>query len=314
MKRYIIEIGLYFLLPLVLMGAVAEYSLRKIPNDYAFKNQWLTQNSKDVEILTLGASTALYDINPQYFQKKGFNAAHVSQSLKYDHMIFEKFIDNMTSLEYVIMSIDFWSVFRELKHSHEWWRIKHYNIHYGSNFHRFEGKYNLEIYFHDISTIKRAANGALTMLGVKNETHRTVNDQGFSVLYTISDKPVEWDKGAYQASVHNDQIARAIPEDIINENKQYVEEIIKKCAERNVKVILLNVPLYKSYRENLKTELRNYQKAFCEYFTDKYPNTLYYDFSDSPVFTEDDYYDFNHLNEMGSKKFTLMLDSLINNL
>ena len=113
--------------------------------------------------------------------------------------------------------------------------------------------------------------------------------------------------------MHNDQIARAILKERINENKQYVEEIIKKCAERNVKVVLINVPLYKSYRENLKTEFKDYQKYFCEYFTDKYPNTLYYDFSDSPVFTEEDYYDFNHLNEMGSKKFTLMLDSLINN-
>ena len=314
MKKYLIEISLYFLLPLFLVGGVAEYSLRKIPNDYAFKNQWLTQNSKEIEVLVLGASTALYDVNPQYFQKKGFNSAHVSQSLKYDHMIFEKFIDDMTSLEYVIISIDFWSVFRELRHSHEWWRLKHYNIHYGSNFHRFEGKYNLEIYFHDIGTLKRAANGALTVLGVKNETHRTVNDHGFSVLYTISDKPVEWDKGAYQASQHNDQFSHSTPEDRINQNKQYLEGIIKKSAERNVKVILLNVPLYKSYRENLKTEITSQQKAFCEYFIDNYPNTLYYDYSDSPVFTKEDYYDFNHLNDIGSKKFTLMLDSIINSL
>lgn len=313
MKKYLIEIGLYFLLPLVLIGGVAEYSLRKIPNDYAFKNQWLTQNSKEIEVLVLGASTALYDVNPQYFQKKGFNAAHVSQSLKYDHMIFEKFIDDMTSLEYVIMSIDYWSVFRELRHSHEWWRLKHYNIHYESNFHRFEGKYNLEIYFHDISNLKRAINGALTILGIKDETNRIVNDYGFPTLYAIGNELVEWDKGAFQASVHNEQISNTNRVEQIKLNMQYVEEIIKKCAERNVKVILLNVPLYNSYRENINTEITSQHKAFCEYFRDNYPNTSYYDYSDSPVFTKEDYYDFNHLNEIGSKKFTLMLDSIINN-
>jgi hypothetical protein len=295
------------------MGAIAEYSLRKIPNDYAFKNQWLTQNSKEVEVLALGASSVLFDINPYYLNKNTFNAGHVSQSLKYDHMIFDKFTDNMTSLEYVIMSIDYWSIFRELEDSGEWWRVKYYNIYYGSNFHKWEPKYNLEIYFHDINTIKRAARGFLTLMGIKNETHRTVNDQGYSVHYTLENRPKEWDKGAYQASLHNDLITGADLDDVIKQNKQFVKEIIEKCAEKNVKVILLNLPLYKSYRENLKNEFKYQQKSFCEYFAQNFPNTSYYDFSDNPIFTEDDFYDFNHLNEIGSKKFTLMLDSIINN-
>lgn len=311
MKKYLVEIVFYFLLPVVLVAVVAEYSLRKIPNDYAFKNQWLTQNSSDVEVLTLGASSVLYDIDPQYFQRKGFNAAHLSQSLKYDHFIFNKFIDRMPSLEYVIMGIDYWSPFSDIKESSEWWRIKYYNIYYGSKYYRWEGRYNYELYFRDIATFKTAANGLLTLLGMKNETRRTVNDMGYGPHYTLDNRLTEWDNGEFEAFRHNVLISDAIQSSSIDQNKQYMEEIIRKGADRNVKVILVNVPLYQSYRDNQIREFVDQQKDFCHYFVEKYENVLFYDFSDDRRFTEDDFYDANHLNERGTKKFTLLLDSIL---
>src|SRR5690554_4833886 len=108
MKKYLFEMFFVFLLPISLIAVIAEYSLRKIPNDYAFKNQWLTENSHDVEVLALGASSILHDINPHYLHNKGSNGGHLSQSLKYDHLTSHKFIDQMPSLECVIRGIDFW--------------------------------------------------------------------------------------------------------------------------------------------------------------------------------------------------------------
>lgn len=311
MKKYLKEIIFYFLLPALLVAIMAEYSLRKIPNDYAFKNQWLTQNSRDVEILTLGASSILHDIDPQYFHKKGFNAAHLSQSLKYDHLVFNKFIDQMPSLEYLIMGIDYWSPFGEIEDSPEWWRVKYYNIHYGSKLYRWEGKYNYELYFHNIGTFKKAANGFLTLLGIKDESHLTVNDLGFGVNYTLENRLSQWDNGIAEATRHNALIAHAIDADLFDQNKQYVEEIIRKSAERNVKVMLINVPLYKSYRENQNSLFLKQQKDFCKYFAERHKNVLYYDFSGDLRFTEDDFYDANHLNDKGTKKFSLLLDSIM---
>lgn len=311
MKKYLNEIFMFFLLPAVLIAGVAEFSLRKIPNDYAFKNQWLTKNSHEVEVLALGASTVLFDIDPAYFQKKGFNAAHVSQSLKYDHMIFHKFIDQMPSLEYVIMSIDYWSAFVDLEESTEWWRVKYYNIHYGSKFHRWEGKYNYELYFHDMGTFKAAAKGLMTFVGLKNETRRTVNDLGYGINYTLDNRLAEWDNGTSEASRHNKLIADAIHRNHINQNKHYVEDMIQKSVANDVKVILINVPLYSSYRDNLDKKFVKQQKDFCRYFAEKYVNVLYHDFSDDPRFTAEDYFDVNHLNEKGTEKLTRTLDSLM---
>ncbi|HCB88638.1 MAG TPA: hypothetical protein DEP71_05060 [Porphyromonadaceae bacterium] len=311
MKKYLIEIVFYFLLPAALIVVVAEYSLRKIPNDYAFKNQWLTQNSHTVEILALGSSSVMHDVNPRYFHKKGFNAAHLSQSMKYDHMIFNKFIDKMPLLEYVIMGVDYWSPFGSLEDSPEWWRVKYYNIHYGSKYYRWEGKYNYELYFHNIGTFKRAANGFLTLLGLKKESHRTVDDAGYGVNYTLERRPEGWDNGKEEALRHNEMVSRAIDADYMALNKKYMEEVILKSAERGVKVILVNMPLYKSYVNNQNRVFLNQQKDFCHRFAEKYGNVSYYDFSEDQRFSEDDFYDANHLNNVGAKKLSLILDSII---
>ncbi len=313
MKKYIIEILFYFLLPALLIAVVAEYSLRKIPNDYAYKNQWLTKNSKDVEVLALGASTVMYDINPEYFSKIGFNAAHLSQTLKYDHFIFNKFIDKMPSLEYVILGIDFWSPFGDIEDSPEWWRVKFYNIHYGGNFYRWEGKYNYELYFRNVETFKTAASGLLSIIGLKSESRRTVNDLGYGANYTKENRQPNWDNGVFEASRHNGLIESAVKNNLVALNKNYVEDIIIESKKRDIKVILINLPMYSSYRNTLKVEYLNIKREFCASLAQQYDNVLYYDFSASECFTENDFYDANHLNDIGTKKFTLMLDSIINN-
>lgn len=311
MKKYIFEIVVYFLLPVIVIAFVSEYSLRNIPNDYRFKNKWLTQNSKDVEILALGASSVLHNINPEYFHAEGFNSAHYSQSFNFDQYIFNKFIDDMPSLRYVIVGVEYWSPFGFMEDSDEWWRVKFYNIYYGSNFYKWESKYNYELYYHDINTFKKAGKGLLTLVGLKNESELTVDDRGFGDKYTLDNRREEWDDGARAASGHNALITEGFNLDRINQNKEYLEDIIRKSEERDITVILVKLPIYKSYRENLKNEYIIQQNEFCNYFAAKYDNVLFLDFSDDQRFTEDDYYDANHLNETGAKKFTLMLDSIM---
>lgn len=312
MKRYLKEIVLYFLLPLLVIGVVIEYSIRKIPNDYAYKNEWLSNNSKDVKVIALGASSILYNINPEYFHEKGFNAAHFSQSLKYDNLIFNKFIDEMPELEYVILGVDFWSPFGSMENGPEWWRIKYYNIHYGANIYKWQGRYNYEIYLLNTNTLKIATGGLLTLLGVKNDTHRTVNDYGYGSNYTLKNRMEEWDNGSFEAARHNELISSIIDESMIEENKRYVEDIISKCAERDIEVIIVSSPLYKSYLENQDSNFLNKYNDFCRYFVESYPNNVVqYNFSNDSRFTEDDFYDSNHLNEVGSIKLTMILDSVM---
>lgn len=310
MKKYLVEIVLYFMLPLVAMGVVFEYSLRQIPNDYAHKNRWLTQNSSELEVLLLGSSCVLYGVNPSFIKKKAFNAAYFSQSLKYDHFIFNKFIDQMPSLEYIIIGIDYWSPFASIEESPEWWRIKYYNIHYGSKFHRWEGKYNFELYFRDFDTFERAGKGFLTLFGLMNESQRISNELGYGTNYTLNNRSDQWDDDEPMAIMHNDLIAKSSKENI-DENKYYLEMIIEESAKNNVKVMLVNFPLHKSYRDSRNEEFVYQEKEFCRYFDKKYENVSVLDFSANSNFNESDFFDPNHLNEYGAEKLTQILDSIM---
>lgn len=311
MKKYLVEITVYFLLPAVLIAAVAEYSLRKIPNDYALKNELLTKKSTELEVLVLGASSILYGFNPNYTEIEAFNAAHVSQSSKYDRLIFNKFINQMPNLEYVIMSVDFWSFYGDIEESPEWWRVKYYNIHYGANLYRWKGRYNYELYFHDISTFRRAANGLLTLIGLRNDSHVTINDKGFAINYTMENRPSNWDNGEYEAMFHNSLVEEALKLKLTERNTQHVEDVILQCASRGIKVLLINAPLYHTYRENLNPMYLSNHKEFCKSFERNYSNVTYIDFTDDPRFSEDDFYNANHLNDKGGEKLTRILDGFM---
>lgn len=98
-----------FIIPILLGLVFCEHFLRKIPNDYSFKNEWLSNNARTIQVLNMGSSHAFYGIEPNLFSCKAFNAAHVSQSIKYDHFIFSKFVNDMDSLKVLVLPISYFS-------------------------------------------------------------------------------------------------------------------------------------------------------------------------------------------------------------
>lgn len=57
MKRFLNQILLVAVLPVILILGLFEYTLRSAPNDYALKDEWMTKNT-DVRILGFGSSHA----------------------------------------------------------------------------------------------------------------------------------------------------------------------------------------------------------------------------------------------------------------
>jgi hypothetical protein len=79
----------------------------------------------------LGSSHSAYGLNPQYFTLKGFNASNISQSLDYDYEILKKYNNKWDKLKFIIIPIDDFTLFFDLKKSIEPWRVKNYEIYYG---------------------------------------------------------------------------------------------------------------------------------------------------------------------------------------
>lgn len=314
MKKFILEITFIFLFPILCIAVVAEYSIRSIPNDYSYKNQWMEKNCKSINILCLGPSSVLFGLDPTYFDKKAFNGAHVSQSLNYDNFIFNKFIKQMDSLEYLVLDIDYWSPFSSLETSEEWWRAKNYNIYYGCEYHKGEIKYNYELAMHNLNTFKSAANGLLAVIGFENFSNINTNKLGFGINYSSKNKRPNWNNGKTEALRHNLWIKEEEHLSLINTNKIYVDDILKKCAAKKIKVLIINTPTCVTYQNNLNTNYLKKKKDFCKSFEQAYNNVIYLDFSDDKRFFDEDFFDGDHLNEIGAKKFTLIINKQISEL
>ena len=123
MKKFLFHLS-KIILPILFFFLVLEIAIRKIPNDYQLKKDYLDKNAAEINTLILGSSHTFYGLNPEYFSKKTFNAAYVSQSLDLDYEILKKYDSKLKNLKTVIVPISYFSLFETLDTDVEKWRIK----------------------------------------------------------------------------------------------------------------------------------------------------------------------------------------------
>ena len=86
MKRFLLRTFL-FLLPLALLLVGGELVLRLQPNAAKAKDNAMRLTGNLIDTLILGSSHAYYGLCPEIFGRNAYNAAQVSQTLKYDEFI-----------------------------------------------------------------------------------------------------------------------------------------------------------------------------------------------------------------------------------
>jgi hypothetical protein len=69
MKKFLFHLSKIFL-PILFFFLVLEIAIRKTPNDYQLKKEYLDKNAAEINTLILGSSHTFYGLNPEYFSKK----------------------------------------------------------------------------------------------------------------------------------------------------------------------------------------------------------------------------------------------------
>ncbi|MEO6819297.1 MAG: hypothetical protein ABI266_06075 [Ginsengibacter sp.] len=305
MKNFIKK-ALLFLLPIIILCLVFELLLRNIPNDYTIKKNYLDKHSQNIEVLILGNSHFYRGLNPEYLTLKSFNASYVSQSLDIDAHIFKKYSDSLTHLKYLLLNVSHLSLFYELKNSPESWRTKNYNLYYdlplsdalAQHTELFSLKFDI--------TIKRLFSYYILKRG-----EITSNENGWGIFKTLHDK-----RGVKVAAMRtlsrrsNGALSNA-DYNHYNDVTKEVDDIVQLAKRKGVKVIFFTSPLSTYYREAIDKNLVDKTNVFMESLVSKYDNCQYFDLSQDASFNDEDFYDGDHLNKIGSKKFTLKADSVI---
>lgn len=279
----------------------AEYIVRQIPNDYSYKNAYLNTNSENIEILALGSSHSFYGINPVYFSRIAFNAAHVSQSLNYDYFIFNKFKNNLSNLKTLILPVSYFTLFSELENGIENWRVKNYSIYYGCQYHN-DIKYNFETVAEKPLTVLRKV-----LQYFRGSNNITVSELGFGLKYSNAQQSDLLATGEAAAKRHT----KANNLELLATNLNLLNKLISESNENGIRVIIFTPPARKSYISKLnKHQLSLMRSSIADIIRGR-SNVEYYDFMNDSRFVDDDFKDADHLNGVGAKKLTQFIDHII---
>lgn len=290
----------YFTLVLGTLFFFFEIGLRNIPNNYAVKELYIDKNAGKTDILIVGNSHAFHGIDPDCLTGNAFNAANGSQSFKYDQFLFEKVLKKSPGLKYLILTVTYPSLSHQLEKSIENWRIKNYAIYHHYNGYPYEVKYHSEV-----------LNGQLyvpitSMIDyyIKGNNPISTSGKGFFNISVPQENLEENGKKTALRHSRYDAAAWRI-------NVQHLVNMLNIAKTHHMKVLIVSPPTSRAYYSHLRPTLVKRTRTLCDSLAKSYPETRYIDQQKSTSFQDADFFDADHLNTHGAKKFSMQLDSIM---
>lgn len=286
-----------FVVPVLLLLAALETSLRRLPNHCAFTNHYLLHSGREVEILVLGGSHAFNGVDPEGLGDQAFNAANVAQDHRLDRAVLERYIDSLPRLRCIILPVSYCSIGSRMELSGEPWRIKNYAIHMGLR----EPGMGLDMRFELMTGKISAAVGRLV-------DHW--NDDGSDIVF----RPHGGSPGRPQPGIDMDEHGLATakrhtkwPSGPFEANVLELERIIELAEGRGISVLLFSPPAYESYRRHLNGKQLALSRLTPQRLARENAHVHYLDLMADPQFTVEDFGNSDHLQGSGNRKLTAIL-------
>lgn len=298
MKQYLTHCALFLLL-ILMSASLAEYLIRQEPNPYRYKYEWMQEHAEDVKTLVLGSSQTFYGIRPELFEGKSFNLANVSQGNKENLYLLKYWADRYKQLKTVIIPISLYTWFTPgLEQGVESYRCRYYKIYMDCDLYPDWSLYNLEL------SDRRTALGKLRKY-LSGDNALGCDKNGWGNIYKLSEKDMaKWDDETLVETAVKMNTAGSW--DYIETNYKQLKEIAEFCKSRNIRLVLVTPPCWTSYNEKCDSKQLDKMYELTYKFRQEYDLT-YLDYMRDPRFEADDFYDCNHLSDVGAIKFTKIL-------
>ena len=309
MRKFLTKI-IFISLPLIIAAVLMEVLLRNIPNDYLLKKEYLDKHSSEIETLILGSSHTFYGLNPVYFSKNTFNESHISQTLDYDFKLLQKYESGFDNLKTIVLPISYFSLFEKLESTTESWRVKNYIIYYEIN------KPNDLIHHTEILSNRLDINlKRLKAYYISDRTMITCNELGWGKDYN-SQYAMDLAESGKTSAIRNTSkdLYSDQQQTILKENKRILKDIIEWSRQRKITLILLTTPVFETYSRDLdKTQLYITIETATNLDLEN-DNCIYLNWLNDTSFYGEDFYDADHLSEIGAEKLSHSIDDVINDL
>ncbi|AEV99437.1 hypothetical protein A4D02_26730 [Niastella koreensis] len=284
-------------LPVLILLVCFELLLRHIPNDYSYKKEYLDRNASNIEVLVLGSSHSYYGINPAYIKGNVFNASHVSQTIDLDWEIIKKY--KWSNLKYILLPVDYFTLYYRLDQGVESWRLKNYQIYYGIT------STSLTNYFELTNGRFKDNINRVIRYYVHRLNDVNCDTLGYGINFNLAAQDLET-SGKEAAAKHTIKSTA-----FLQKNIGVLSQFAAFAKENKIKLILFSAPAYKSYRNNLNRNQLQTTVNAIEKTVQSNPNVVYYNFLTDTIFKASDYSDADHLNPAGAKKLSSKLNDRI---
>jgi hypothetical protein len=298
MRSFLIKC-LFFLIPVLLTFCGAELFLRDMPTSYKIKNAQLAANAKNIELLILGNSHATYGLDPRGFSLNAFNVASVNQSLYFDKRITLKYLDELNNLKYVLISVDFHSLYFSDEGPRDLWSYYGYGIDYKDSLpiatrycylYGYKGPLALEF-------LKRSFERKYARI-------RTLDaDDDLDLDHPYTKGFVSKVGGPNLAEKNNLERARFFNDIVRSSNERVsilsdLEGFIDTLKQRNITPILITLPCFSPFEDLLDKKIIDQNKIDIQALCSRW-HVRYWDYFTMPL-DSDCFYNADHLNEKGA--------------
>jgi len=302
MVKFLVKL-IIFILPVFAILIFLEINFNDTANSYSLRKEKFRELSKSIEILILGSSMEACGINPVYFNSTTYNLSFLGADLHDYKEIIYSYRDSLPNLKLIIIPI---SSFTLLGSSglggneiiaRKFYLYKYFNI-YISNFSSFFGK---NLFY--IGT-KQLISTLITHDLQKDEYNGYQPNFG-----------VDWNKitllyGKKTVNRHGVNLPIDKTDYIFTNNISILKKLILFLKEKEIMVCFITTPTHYSYYQNVEPDLLSLISStmnnLCSQFQTKYFNYL-----QDKRFTDEDFFNCDHLNNNGAVKFSKIVNDEI---
>lgn len=291
MKKFLLTLSL-FLLPVLVLMVSLEIYMRSLPNVYRYKEEWMWQHGERVSTLLLGNSHGFFGLVPSVMGDSVFNLCCVSQRAREDFYLLQRYASACPRLHTVVLVVDNSNLFDVPMEVDEPFRVTYYQLYMGADNHSPVSRFGFEL----------SSMEACVEKWKKSREHHGMgcDSLGWGTFYHYDCR----DKDALREENVKPHLSKNMESTL--ENVRNVKSIAMWCRQRNVQLVLVQMPVCKAYYKKMPPKQRDYVASLLNDCQREY-GALHADFSRSEQMSEDDFFDADHLNDVGARRFSQLL-------
>lgn len=269
------------------------------------------KENRDIELILAGSSYTMCGLLESEMAVSSRNVAVDAQDLYYAIKTIEKSLEINPNIKYSVLSFGYylWGYDLSLSNSpYQLNRVKKvnypvfkdsHNLHLAIDDEYIETLFSMSLLLKEIFLYEKYHQEQVEIFkkGLEDSDYFK-HPRTKSTLINLTEEE-NLSKAKMRASSHNKFFGY---QKTVEENLQVFESFLAYMKRKNIQLLVYSPPVTSYYREFISKDLINEFYKLMNPLIEKYA-FKYIDFFDSPKFTTEDFYDYDHLNYYGAKNY-----------